>query len=168
MRWISNSWWQEIKAVSLPFFSMTVFLFAKYFCDLSLLINLPSQCCSVTTIVMIIILCCNKPIHWAFSAGYSTAKTPDCHTVFSGRLVNCIFPPAKAMSDKWSEMRRSEEQWVCYHSATGRRTADCNKPQLTSVVPTAGHIHIQIGSPSVCLNPMTCLHATLSLESTGT
>lgn len=87
--------------------------------------------------VMIIILCCNKPIRWAASAVYSAAKTPDGHTVFSDRLVNCIFPWAKATSGKWSEVRCSGKQWVCYHPGPGRRTTNCNKPQLMSVVLTA-------------------------------
>lgn len=123
-----------------------------------------SQCWSITSTMMIIILGCNKTIRWAFSAGYTTAKTPDCHAVFSSGLLNCIFPPAKAVSDTWSEVQRNEEQWVCYQSTAGRRTANCSKLQLTAVVPTAGHIHIQIGSPSVCLNPMTCLCAILPLS----
>ena len=34
----------------------------------------------------------------------------------------------KAMSDKWSEVRCTGEQRLRYHSATGRRTANCNEP----------------------------------------
>ena len=101
--------------------------------DPQLLINPVSHCSSIIittkmTAAMIIILRRNEPIGWASPAVHSTAETPDCHAEFSGRLVNCIFPPAQATSDKWSEVRCTEEQWACYHSAIGGRTTNCNRP----------------------------------------
>lgn len=137
VKWINNSWWEHFKkkkkkAASLYFKKSPIFFTQKagWPSALYYLYLVSHIVIKMMATAMIIILCCNKPIRRAFSAVYSTAKTPDGHTVFSGRLVNCIFPPAKkkAMSDKWSEVQSTEEQWVCYHSAVGRRTANCNKP----------------------------------------
>lgn len=132
VRWIGYSWWRG-GAVGLYLYFYTVFFPHKKAVDPQLLINPLSHCSSIIittkmTAAMIIILRRNEPIRWASPAVHSTAETPDCHAVFSGRLVNCIFPPAQATSDKWSEVRCTEEQWVCYHSAIGGRTTNCNRP----------------------------------------
>lgn len=79
--------------------------------DLQLLI-IGTWCLTVITktAVVIVIWRRNKLIWLMFSAVYSMAKTPDGHAVFSDGLANCIFPPSKAMSDKLSEVRRTEQQ----------------------------------------------------------